>query len=118
MFQINHAINMIYNYEGYIWTWSHRKDAFVMNTETTGSLLTRRPVRKVDKFRTSRYTDVDKIKEDPCVCPVNPPSDLVRPCCDCNCTAPCDPFLLDQILPQNQLCAGQFQISGGFVPGM
>lgn len=118
MFAMNHALNMIYNYEWYIWSWTQRKDAFAMNW-TVGSLLSRWPVRKVDKFWTTKFTDVDRISEDPCVCPIDPPADLVKPCCECSCkaTAQCKPLILDQILPQNNLCDNQYQISWSFTAG-
>lgn len=117
MMLVNQAISMIYNYWGFhIWSWAHRSDAFVLDGKETWTLLSRRPVRKVDKFWTSAYRDIDKITEDPCVCPTPTPETPVQPCCVCNCTRPCEPLVLDEILPQNQLCAGQYQISWGFTP--
>lgn len=49
---------------------------------------------------------------------MNLPDKVIPACCECNCTTPCQPINLMQILPQNQLCAGQYQISGGAVAGM
>lgn len=118
LYLINHAINMIYNYEGMHWTWQHRKDLFNMNWQSQGALLARWPVRKIDKFWTSWWKDVDKIQLDKCYCNMNLPDKTITPCCECDCPAPCSPLNLTEILPQNKLCANSYQISGSYVPGM
>lgn len=116
---VNMGIDMIYNYEGMHWSWQHRKDLFNMNDRQQGALLSRWPVRKIDKFWWGRWTDVDKVGLDQCYCDMNlPEKDVIRPCCECNCETPCTPLELKQILPQNKLCAWQYQISGSFIAWM
>ena len=115
---VNTALNMIYNYEGMHWSWEHRKDLFNMNWQNQWALLSRRPVRKIDKFWTSNWTDVDKIWLDKCYCNMNLPDKIITPCCECNCVEECHPLDLKEILPQNKLCAMEYQISWSFIAGM
>lgn len=115
---VNQAVSMVYNYEGMHWSWQHRKDLFNMNGKSQGALFARWPVRKVDKFWAGNWTDVDKVGIDKCFCNMNLPDNVIPACGECQCTVPCQPLNLTQILPQNQLCAGQYQISGGAVAGM
>lgn len=115
---VNHAINMVYNYEGMHWSWQHRKDLFNMNKQSQWALFSRWPVRKIDKFWAGNWTDVDKVGIDPCFCNMNLPDKVIPACCDCYCTTPCQPLNLVQVLPQNQLCAGQYQVSGWGIAGM
>lgn len=89
-----------------------------MNNQSQGVLFSRRPVRKVDKFWGGNWKDVDKIGIDPCYCNMNLPDKVIPACCECNCVAPCEPILLSEALPQNQLCANQYQISGSAIAGM
>lgn len=115
----NMAINMIYNYEWMHWSRQHRKDLFNMNERSQWALFTRWPVRKIDKFRWGNWKDVDKVWLDQCYCNMNlPDKELISPCCECNCTQPCSPLDLKQILPQNKLCAMEYQISGSPIAGM
>ena len=118
LYLMNHAINMIYNYEGMHWTRQHRKDLFNMNWQSQGALLSRRPVRKIDKFRTAWWKDIDKIWLDSCYCNMNLPDKVIWACCECSCPLPCKPLDLMEILPQNNLCANSYQISWSYVPGM
>lgn len=120
MYLINQAVAMIYNYWWYMWSWTHRKDLFNMNKQSQWVLLSRWPVREIDKFRTWDWTDVDKYDPDACewACNMNLPDKIIKPCCECNCIKPCKPLDLQQILPQNQLCAWQYQISWSPVFGM
>lgn len=116
---VNMGIDMIYNYEGMHWSWQHRKDLFNMNDRQQGALLSRWPVRKIDKFWWGNRKDVDKVGLDKCYCNLNlPEKEYISPCCECNCTTPCRPIDLKQILPQNKLCAWQYQISWSFVAWM
>lgn len=116
---INLWVNMIYNYEWMHWSWQHRKDLFNMNEQSQWALLSRWPIRKIDKFWWGSWKDVDKIWIDKCYCNLNlPDKDIIKPCCECNCLAPCKPLELNEILPQNKLCANQYQISGSFIWGM
>lgn len=116
---VNMWINMIYNYEWMHWSWQHRKDLFKMNEKSQGALLSRWPIRKIDKFWWGNWKDVDKIWTDACFCNLNlPDKDIIPACCECNCTQPCRPLNLKQILPQNKLCANQYQISGSYIAGM
>lgn len=118
IYLINLAINMVYNYEGYIRSFMHRLDLFNMNEKWQGALLSRWPVRKIDRFRTSWRRDVDKIVEDPCICDMNLPDKVIPPCCACECPLPCTPLDLAQIQPHNKLCPWTYQISGSFYAGM
>lgn len=120
MYLINWAVSMVYNYNWHTRSWSHRKDLFNLNKQWQWVLLSRWPIRTVDKFWTWDWTDVDFLKEDACewACNMNLPDKTIRPCCECNCTKPCKPLDLKQIHPQNQLCAWQYQISWSFVPWM
>jgi len=115
---INQALNMIYNYEWMHWSWQHRKDLFNMNERSQWALLSRWPVRKIDKFWWGNWKDVDKVGIDPCYCNLNLPDKVILPCCTCDCVAPCKPLDLMEILPQNKLCGGMYQISWGFVVWM
>lgn len=115
---VNQAVSMVYNYEGMHWSWQHRKDLFNMNGQSQGALFARRPVRKIDKFWAGNWVDVDKVGIDKCFCNMNLPENVIPACCECNCVIPCEPLPLKEILPQNQLCAGQYQISGGAIAGM
>ena len=116
---VNMWINMIYNYEWMHWSWQHRKDLFNMNEMSQWALLSRWPVRKIDKFWWGNWKDVDKVWIEPCFCNLNlPDKNIIKPCCECNCIAPCKPLDLQQVLPQNKLCANQYQISWSFIWGM
>ena len=116
---VNMGLNMIYNYEWMHWSWEHRKDLFNMNERSQWALLSRRPVRKIDKFWWGNWKDVDKVWLDKCYCNLNlPDKEIISPCCECNCTVPCEPLDLKQILPQNKLCAYQYQISWSFIAWM
>ena len=53
------AINFIYSYNGYIRSWQHVKDAFVITGKQHLKLVTRWPVATVDKFYAAAYQDVD-----------------------------------------------------------
>ncbi len=120
MYLINQAVNMVYNYNWYTWTWTHRKDLFDLKKWSLWVLLSRWPVRTIDKFRTWKRTDVDKLQEDECerACKLELPDWVIKPCCECNCIAPCKPLDLKEIQPQNQLCAWQYQISWSYIPWM
>ena len=115
---VNVAINMIYDYEGMHRSWQHRKDLFNMNEQNQWALLSRRPVRKIDKFWWWNWKDVDKVGIDKCYCDMNLPDKIIKPCCECNCFEECKPLPLKEILPQNKLCAMEYQISGSFIAGM
>lgn len=49
---------------------------------------------------------------------MNLPDKIIKPCCECNCFEECKPLPLKEILPQNKLCAMEYQISGSFIAGM
>lgn len=108
---VNMAVAMIYDYEGMHWSRQHRKDLFNMNEQSQWALFSRRPVRKIDKFWYWNWKDVDKVWLDPCYCNMNLPEKTIKPCCDCNCVEECQPLDLKEILPQNKLCAFEYQIS-------
>lgn len=115
---VNMAVSMVYNYEGMHWTWQHRKDLFNMNEQSQWALLARWPVRKIDKFWWWNWRDVDKVWLDQCYCNMNLPDKIIKPCCECDCVEPCSPIELKEILPQNKLCAMEYQISWSFIAGM
>ena len=115
---VNMWLNMIYNYEWMHWSWEHRKDLFNMNEARQWALLSRWPVRKIDKFWWWQWTDVDKVWLDKCYCNMNLPEKVITPCCVCDCVTPCQPLDLKQILPQNNLCPWTYQISWSFIAWM
>lgn len=116
---INLWLNMIYNYEWMTWSRQHRKDLFNLNEAQQWALLSRWPIRKIDKFWWGSRKDVDKIWIDPCFCNMNlPDKEVIPACCECSCPTPCKPLELNEILPQNKLCANQYQISGSFIAWM
>lgn len=116
---VNLGLNMIYNYEWMHWSRQHRKDLFNMNDAQQWALLSRWPIRKIDKFWWGDWKDVDKVWLDKCYCNLNlPDKNIIKPCCECNCTLPCKPLELNEILPQNKLCANQYQISWSFIAWM
>lgn len=119
----NSALNMIYNYQWYIWTRQHFKDMFNLSSEdwTEYKMITRNPVLKADKFYTFDWKDVEN--------PIQP-SESWTPtdCWDCenlpwivcyeseSCcynNPPCKDIELFENLPHNQLCANQFAITWG-----
>lgn len=115
---VNMAVSMIYDYEGMHRSRQHRKDLFNMNKEHQWALFSRWPVRKIDKFRWGNWKDVDKVGIDNCFCNMNLPDKVIPACCNCNCTHECQPIDLQEILPQNQLCGMQYQISWSAIAWM
>lgn len=113
---INHAIAMVYNYEWYIRSFTHRKDLFHMANKTQWVLASRRPVRVIDKFWAGPWKDVYNIQKDECYCNFKLPDKAIKACCECGCIEECEPLPLKKILPHNKLCAGQYQVAWGFVP--
>jgi hypothetical protein len=130
---LNWAIAYIYNYNGYRRSWQHVKEGFIDKLgKNSRRLVTRYPVREVDKFRTGGYRDMD-YEGDLCYCQEGfvPPekcdhcTTFCTSCCDPCCLSVreslfqyCDQLLLDKILPGNKLHCGQFQISGSDVKDM
>lgn len=128
-FLTNQAINEIYNFQPeradhrFHWSWTHRKDLFHMSEDKKWMWVcfTRRPVRMVDEFWTSKRNDVYDLQEDKCYCDMNLPEDtwIIKSCaCDCDCFAPCEPIELKQIRPHANLCPWTFQIAWWFTKWM
>lgn len=128
-FLTNQAINEIYNFQPekadhrFHWSWTHRKDLFHMSADKKWMWVcfTRRPVRMVDEFWTSKRNDVYDLQEDKCYCDMNLPEDtwIIKSCaCDCDCFAPCESLELKQIRPHANLCPWTFQIAWWFTKWM
>lgn len=111
----NSALNMIYNYQWYDWSWQHTKALFHLSSpdKTQWKLLTKYPVKKVDKFYSTRWQDVES-----CASACNIDCDIKDPelVCEMNCwdcIANCSNLEMVWILPNDQLCVWQYQIWGG-----
>lgn len=128
-FLTNQAINEIYNFQPekadhrFHWSWTHRKDLFHMSADKKWMWVcfTRRPVRMVDEFWTSKRNDVYDLQEDKCYCDMNLPEDtwIIKSCaCECDCFAPCESLELKQIRPHANLCPWTFQIAWWFTKWM
>lgn len=128
-FLTNQAINEIYNFQPekadhrFHWSWTHRKDLFHMSADKKWMWVcfTRRPVRMVDEFWTSKRNDVYDLQEDKCYCDMNLPEDtwIIKSCaCECDCFVPCESIELKQIRPHANLCPWTFQIAWWFTKWM
>jgi len=123
----NSALNMVYNYQWYIWTRQHYKDVFNLSSEdwTEYKTLTREPVAKIDKFYVFNWQDVEN--------PVQPATTWTpTDCWDCenlpwitcyetNCCyndPPCKSLDLFENLPHNELCANQYAVTWSEIKGM
>lgn len=125
---VNQAINEIYNFQPekadhmFHRSWTHRKDLFHMSEDKKGMWVcfTRRPVRMIDEFWTSKWNDVYNLQEDKCYCDMNLPDTwIIKSCaCDCECRAPCEPLDLKKIRPQANLCPWTYQIAWWFTKWM
>jgi len=111
LFALNSALNQIYNYWWYMRSRQHFKDSFTTNWSQMVTLVSRHPIQTVDKFWTWPRTDVDwAITPWWCNCPQLP--NLEWSCwCSCWCTVECKPLWMNKIMPQNQLCPWDYQIS-------
>jgi len=115
LFALNSALNMVYNYNGYIRTRQHRKAMFTNVTTSIVRLITDSPINTIDKFWTSQWSDMEWTVE-PCTCPDL--EDDIRCECQCTCGYECKPLQLTHILPQNRLCPNEYQIAGSEIRGM
>jgi len=103
-----------------MWSRQHFKDAFVITGKNHMKLVTRHPVQTVDKFYTGQRVDVDSTTQ-ACTCEDNLPDDEEM-CLPCQYETPCQPncreLPLTRILPNNQLCLNEYQVSGSEIKGM
>lgn len=106
----NHALNMIYNYNWYIWSWQHTKDLFIIPNEDQLALrlVTSKPINTIDKFYTSNWTDIEQ-EFKPCKCTFDLPDVVCWSSCECD--VPCNPLKLTKIRPQNNLCSWEYKIA-------
>ncbi len=108
----NSALNMVYNYLWYDRSWQHEKALFKLSSEdrTQRKLLTKHPVKKIDKFFSTRWVDVEKwataCNMD---CDLKDPELLCQYDCG-ECLVSCSPMEMAWVLPNNQLCVWQYQI--------
>lgn len=109
MYALNTALNHIYNYEWYIRSWQHVKDAFNITWKKHMRLVTRRPIQTVDKFWTWQWKDVEWSIA-PCYCPDMEDDET---CCACECPCPpvCEDLKMTRVSPQNQLCDYEYKIA-------
>lgn len=118
LFSVNHALNMLYNYQGYPWTWQHTKDDFTNLSGDPLKLITSYPILFVDKFYTGKMQPIDWAAT-ACDCPEpepDPCGPYIMPCvCACDW---CEELKWMKVLPQNKLCGGQYQVSSSLIPGM
>ncbi len=116
IFAANHALNMIYNYQWFIWSWQHMKDIFILPSGNPQALrlVTRQPINTVDKFFSSNWNDIENSLR-PCECEF----DIEDVVCwtGCDCEPACTPVKLKKIRPQNSLCAGEFKVAWSELAG-
>lgn len=129
LYLLNTCIELLYAENGYLWTWQHIKEAYTNLTadwEWAISLLTKYPIRTVDKFFTWRMVPMPWVAT-ACDCPPEPEN----PCtytyawwscicctsCCASCTNDC-PLEFTQILPHNKLSAWEYQIPWWDLPWM
>lgn len=116
MYALNGAINHVYNYEWYVWSWQHVKDAFTLTWKKHLRLVTRWPIQVVDKFRTWERKDVMGTAS-PCDCP-SIEDDSISCWCECFCPSECKDLPMVRIHPSNQLCPGEYKVNGSEIKGM
>lgn len=116
---LNTVLEQIYNYEWYIWSWQHYREAFTNLSGDPLQLVTSFPIWKIDKFWTWKMQPV-VWQLTFCDCPVpepDPCGPYIPACTNCYCDS-CSAEDWAEILPNNQLCAGQYQVWGSTVKGM
>ena len=90
------------------------KKYFIITGKKHLKLITTYPVQTVDKFYTGQWVDMDSTAQ-ACACEDNLPDDE-EICCACDCDFSCLPNCrqldMKRILPNNQLCQNEYQVSG------
>lgn len=118
---INMALDELYGYKWFSWSWQHRADAFTFrSSDQPLTVRTRYPIRSMDKFWTGNFVGpVNWIVWsgicDDCAWLAGWP--VYEPC-DNYCCSNCQQIIFKEKRAHNKLCAGEYSIDRSTVMDM
>lgn len=119
LYLLNTCIDMVYGENWYLWSWEHTKESFPNLTPDADwviTLVTKYPIVAVDKFFTGNMLPMNWVAS-ACDCPDPDPNPCLPyvpdwACCSSYCVCTCwEEHEYTKVLPQNKLCAGEYQVS-------